>query len=55
MRAHDLAGWRVDERVLVCIDHRPVATTLLRRGRLMAQGFQCSLMAICLQRPSCFG
>jgi len=52
MRAHDLSGWRVDERVLACIDHRPVASTLLRRGRLMADGQQCPLLVVCMQLPA---
>jgi two-component system sensor histidine kinase KdpD len=48
IRAHDLSGWRVDERVLVCIDHRAGAATLLRRGRLMARSFDCPLTVACI-------
>jgi two-component system sensor histidine kinase KdpD len=51
MREHDLSGWRVDERVLVCIDHRPIGPTLLRRGRRMAQGLQCPLSVACIRLP----
>lgn len=52
MRAHDLSSWRVDERLLICIDHRPVSQTLLQRGRHMSQNFRCPLLAVCLTSPS---
>ncbi len=51
IRAHDLSGWRVDERVLVWIDHRPLAERLLRRGRLMAQNFECPFIVVCTRAP----
>ena len=50
MREHDLSGWRVDERVLVCIDHRPLGPTLLR-ARRMAQGLRCPLVVACIRLP----
>jgi len=46
MREHDLSGWLVDERLLVCIDHRPIARTLLRRGAHMAHRLGCPLFAL---------
>lgn len=52
MRVHDLTGWRVDERVLVCIDHRQVSETLLQRGRRMSQNLRCDMIAVCLRAPS---
>jgi two-component system sensor histidine kinase KdpD len=50
MREHDLSGWQVDEHVLVCIDHRPLSATLLRRGWLMAHRLKCPLSAVHVQR-----
>ncbi|HEY7293854.1 MAG TPA: sensor histidine kinase KdpD, partial [Dehalococcoidia bacterium] len=46
MREHDLSGWMVDERLLVCIDDRPIARTLLRRGAHMAHRLGCPLLAL---------
>jgi two-component system sensor histidine kinase KdpD len=52
MRAHDLSGWRVDERVLVCIDHRGVSQTLLDRARRMSLSLRCPIRAFCLHPSS---
>ncbi len=46
LREHDLNGWLVDERLLVCIDHRPIARTLLRRGAHMAHRLGCPVFAL---------
>ncbi len=46
MREHDLAGWMVDERLLVCIDHRPIARTLLRRAAHMAHRLGCPILTL---------
>jgi two-component system, OmpR family, sensor histidine kinase KdpD len=48
MQAHDLSGWRVDERLLVCIDHRGVSQTLLDRARRMSLSLRCPIRAFCL-------
>jgi two-component system sensor histidine kinase KdpD len=52
MQEHDLSGWQVDEHVLVCIDHRPLSATLLRRGWLMAHRLKCPLSAVYVQRDT---
>ena len=46
MQDHDLSGWRVEERVLVCIDHRPISATLIRRAAGMARGLRSQFMAL---------
>ncbi len=50
-REHDLTTWRVQEKVLVCIDHRPLSQTLIRRGALMSRGLHCPFLAIYVRRP----
>lgn len=50
MKEHDLSGWLVDERVLVCFDHRPLSETLLRRGWHLAERFKSPLAAVSVQR-----
>jgi two-component system, OmpR family, sensor histidine kinase KdpD len=50
MHDHDLAGWRVEERVLVCIDHRPISATLIRRAAGMARGLKSPFMALYVSR-----
>jgi two-component system sensor histidine kinase KdpD len=52
MQAHDLSGWRVDERVLVCVDHRAVSQILLDRARRMSLSLRCPVRALCLRPPS---
>ena len=52
LREHDLSGWLVDERLLVCIDHRPIAATLLRRGAHMAHRLGSPLLAVYVQTGS---
>jgi two-component system sensor histidine kinase KdpD len=46
LQEHDLQGWTVDERIVVCIDHRPVSATLLRRAWHMASRFKCNWTAV---------
>jgi two-component system, OmpR family, sensor histidine kinase KdpD len=46
MHDHHLSGWRVEERVLVCIDHKPISQTLIRRGALMARGLATPFVAL---------
>jgi two-component system, OmpR family, sensor histidine kinase KdpD len=46
MHEHALSGWRVEERVLVCIDHRPISQTLIRRAARMARGLTSPFFAI---------
>lgn len=46
VRQHGLQSWRVDERVLVCFDHRPQSDTLLRRGARLAHGMRAPLHAL---------
>jgi nucleotide-binding universal stress UspA family protein len=46
MREHDLSGWRPEERVLICFDHRQISDTLLRRAARMARGMQEQLFAL---------
>jgi len=50
MREHELAGWQVDERVLVCIDHRPLSKTLLQRATLMGRRLKCPTLAVYVER-----
>jgi two-component system, OmpR family, sensor histidine kinase KdpD len=52
MQAHDLSGWRVDERVLVCVDHRSISRTLLDRARRMSLSLRCPIRAFCLSPAS---
>jgi two-component system sensor histidine kinase KdpD len=49
-REHDLTTWRVDERVLVCIDHRPLSQALVRRAALMARGLHAPFDAVYVRR-----
>jgi two-component system sensor histidine kinase KdpD len=51
MKEHDLEGWAVDERVLVCIDHRAHAATLIRRGVQLARRFKCPLLLVTVRGP----
>jgi two-component system, OmpR family, sensor histidine kinase KdpD len=46
MHEHALEGWRVEERVLVCIDHRPISATLIRRAARMARGLTSPFLAL---------
>jgi two-component system, OmpR family, sensor histidine kinase KdpD len=55
MRDHNLAGWQVDERVLVCIDHRPSSQTLLRRAAQMGRRLKCPALAVYVQRARLSG
>jgi two-component system sensor histidine kinase KdpD len=50
MQENGLSGWLVDERVLVCFDHRPLSETLLRRGWHMAERFKSPLLAVSVKR-----
>jgi len=50
MHEHDLAGWQVDDRVLVCIDHRPLSQTLLRRASLMGRRLKAPILAAYVRR-----
>jgi len=50
MHEHDLAGWQVDDRVLVCIDHRPLSQTLLRRASLMGRRLKAPILATYVRR-----
>jgi two-component system, OmpR family, sensor histidine kinase KdpD len=45
MHEHDLAGWQVDDRLLVCIDHRPLSQTLIRRASLMGRRLKAPILA----------
>ena len=50
MQEHDLAGWQVDDRVLVCIDHRALSQTLLRRASLMGRRLKAPILAAYVHR-----
>ena len=50
MREHALAGWKVDERMLVCIDHRPLSKILLQRAAFMSRRLKCPALAVHVRR-----
>lgn len=52
MRQHEIAAsWAACERVVVCVDPRPTAQGLLRRGWRIAQGLQSELVAVFVETP----
>lgn len=53
MRGHDIAGpWPASERVMVCIDDRPISQRLLRRAYRIAQAMRAPLVAVTVECPS---
>jgi two-component system, OmpR family, sensor histidine kinase KdpD len=50
LHEHDLSGWQVDDRVLVCIDHRPLSQTLIRRAALMGRRLKAPILAAYVRR-----
>ena len=50
MHEHDLNGWQTEDRVLVCIDFRPLSQTLIRRASLMGRRLKASVMAAYVRR-----
>ena len=50
MRGHTIAGpWPASERVMVCIDDRPVSQRLLRRAWRIAEAMHAPLVAVTVQ------
>ncbi|MCL4541868.1 MAG: universal stress protein [Chloroflexi bacterium] len=53
MRGHAIAGpWPASERVMVCIDDRPLSQRLLRRAYRIAQAMRAPLVAVTVEWPS---
>lgn len=46
MREHDLAGWATTDRVMVCVDARPLGRSLIRRGWRVASATQAQLLVV---------
>lgn len=52
MRQHGIeAAWPAGERVMVCVDERPSAQRLIRRGWRIADRLQAELMAVFVETP----
>ncbi len=52
MGAHAIVGpWPAGERVLVCIDHHPLAERLVRTGRRLAAGLDAEWIVLHVQTP----
>ncbi|HEY8745796.1 MAG TPA: universal stress protein [Chloroflexota bacterium] len=52
MRGHTIAGpWPASERVMVCIDDRPISQRLLRRAWRIAEAVHAPLVAVTVQSP----
>ena len=52
MRGHTIAGpWPASERVMVCLDDRPVSQRLLRRAWRIAEAMHAPLVAVTVQSP----
>jgi two-component system sensor histidine kinase KdpD len=45
------APWRTTERVIVCIDHRPTAETLIRHAWRLVRGLKAEFMVVTVQTP----
>ena len=43
------APWRTTERVMVCVDHRPVAETLIRHAWRLVRGLKADFMVVTVQ------
>ncbi len=52
MRGHAVTGpWPASERVMVCIDDRPISQRLLRRAWRIADAVHAPLVAVTVERP----
>ena len=51
MRENNLAGWATTDRVLVCVDDRPVGRALIRRGWRVASAAQSQLVVVHVANP----
>lgn len=52
MQQHQIdAAWSAGERVMVCVDDRPQAQNLVRRGWRMATGYHTELLAAFVETP----
>lgn len=53
MRGHAIVGpWPASERVMVCIDDRPISRRLLRRAWRIADAVRAPLVAVTVRRPA---
>jgi two-component system sensor histidine kinase KdpD len=53
MRGHTIAGpWPASERVMACIDDRPVSQRLVRRAWRIAQAVHAPLVVVTVERPN---
>lgn len=43
--------WRATERVMVCVDHRPVAETLIRHAWRLVRGLKADFLVVTVQTP----
>ncbi len=51
MREHNLEGWATTDRVLVCVDDRPLGRALIRRGWRVASATQSQLLVAHVENP----
>jgi two-component system sensor histidine kinase KdpD len=52
MQGHSILGpWPASERVMVCIDDRPISQRLLRRGWRLATATHAPLVAVTVESP----
>ena len=52
MREHDLEGWATTDRVMVCVDARPLGPSLIRRGWRLAAAARAQLLVIHVATPA---
>jgi two-component system, OmpR family, sensor histidine kinase KdpD len=52
MDMHAIAGpWHATERVMVCVDHRPIAKTLIRHAWQIVRGLKAEFLVVSVQTP----
>ena len=52
MATHAIAApWHATDRVMVCIDHRPVAETLIRHAWRLVRGLKADFLVVTVQTP----
>src|SRR4051794_1798942 len=52
MREHDLESWATTDRVMVCVDERPIGRSLIRRGWRVASVTQAQLLVVTVANPA---
>ena len=52
MDMHAIAGpWHATERIMVCVDHRPIAETLIRHAWRLVRGLKAEFLVVSVQTP----